>query len=58
MPIRFEYNIQTGARTAITQVIYRNDAQEILVLDEGISPPDGFAEYDGPLPDETPTLAE
>lgn len=58
MPVRFEFNIQTGKRIAIQQIIYRSDAEEILVLDEGVSPPFGFAEYDGPLPDDEPKLAE
>lgn len=58
MPVRFEYNIQTGKRIAIPQIIYRNDAEDILVLDEGVPPPTGFAVYDGPLPSDTPELAE
>lgn len=58
MPIRFEFNIQTGKRIAIQQIIYRNDAEEILVLDEGVVPPFGFAAYDGPLPEGNQKLAE
>lgn len=58
MPVRFEFNIHTGKRIAIPQIIYRNDAEEILVLDEGVAPPSGFSAYDGLLPEDDQKLAE
>lgn len=46
---RYEYNIQTGMRTTINQIVYRNDEDETIVLDDGIAPPDGFKVYEGDL---------
>jgi len=42
---RFEVNVRTGERTVIDQKAYKNDADEVLVLDAGESAPEGFKEF-------------
>lgn len=49
MLTRFEYNIQTGIRTTITQVVYRNEEGDTIVLDEGAKPPHGYSVFTGDL---------
>lgn len=46
---RYEYNIQTGNRREIHQIVYRDDAGAVLVLDSGVEPPAGFTEFTGDL---------
>jgi hypothetical protein len=43
---RFEFNVYTLERSEISQVAYRNKGGEIIVLDSGQKPPDGFIPFD------------
>lgn len=52
MLMRYEYNIQTGIRRTINQIVYRNEEGETIVLDDGESTPHGFTEYTGDLTEE------
>ena len=56
MLTRFEYNIQTGKRIAISQTVYRNDEGDTIVLDVGMQAPIGFTEFTGDLTEESPDV--
>ena len=49
---RFEYNIQTGNRSEIPQIVYRNGEGDTIVLDVGVAPPLGYDEFTGDLAEE------
>jgi hypothetical protein len=48
---RFEVNVQTGERSEIFQRVYTSEDGEIVVLDDGVTAPDGFLEFTGDPPD-------
>lgn len=48
---RFELNVQTNERDEIYQKVFTDSEGDILVLDVGVDPPDGFAEFTGDLQD-------
>lgn len=56
MLTRVEFNIQTGVRKEIQQTVYRNEEKETIILDKGVEPPLGFAEYTGDFTDMEPEL--
>lgn len=53
MTSRFEYNIQSGKRIEIPQIVYRDDLGVTIALDTGINPPAGFIEFTGDLAEES-----
>lgn len=46
MLFRTEINVQTGEQTSVQQIAYRDQANNILVLDVDVAPPEGFYEAD------------
>lgn len=44
---RFEYDLSDNQLTEIKQLIYSNDKGELIILDEGVSPPADFVEFSG-----------
>lgn len=46
--MRIEINVMTNARKEIDQIAFKrtDDEEDILVLDVGVTPPDGYYEFD------------